>query len=291
MCKSWDIDTNESVEYDEFLEFFRAQGKHLFENDLDASALMMRRLANNRRFLTERLNREMANLKTFQTKNLYTPQVFMLDMNDIFFVRANIWEPLKKRPGDDLFFYEAPHDHNFSFLTVGYHGSGYSTELYDYDHDKVIGYVDEPVDLRVIRKTTLPYGRVLFFRQSVDVHTQLPPEELSISVNVLRRPPMRGGVRPDQYYFDADKRTIAGKADEMTNAELIRLAGAVGDGNTLDILAKLASEHACRRTRLAAYEVVATRTGAGVWEKAADDADALVRHVANERLRLAEKAA
>jgi hypothetical protein len=288
MVNSWNIDTDESVEYDAFLDYFKAQGKELFEKDIDDSARMMRRLANNRRFLTTRLNQELANLKTFQTSNLYTPQVFMLYADDTFFVRANIWEPVKRRPGDSLFFYESPHDHNFSFLTVGYHGSGYRTQLYDYDYDKVIGYPGEPVELRVLEETSLPYGRVLFFQQSVDIHTQLPPDELSISVNVLKRP---GEKDPDQYYFDPAKKTITGKADKLANGILISLAALVGDDNTLDVLSRLTTAHPCRRTRLAAYEAVAQRRGAGVWEQAMDDSDQLVRFIADQRLRALEKAA
>jgi hypothetical protein len=290
VAKSWNIATDESIEYDAFVDYFRALGSELFARDLDESARMMRRLANNRRFLTTRLNHELgkSSLKSFQAANLYTPQVFMLYSDENFFVRANIWEPLKTRPGESLFFYESPHDHNFNFLTVGYHGPGYRTELFDYEHDKVVGYADEPVALRTLGEDALPFGRVLFFKKSVDVHTQLPPPELSISVNVLKRE----RERPDQYFFDTTRSVVTGKADKLPTAALIRLAAVVGDDNATDLLVQLAAKHECRRTRLAAHEAVASRTGSSdTWERALADGDALVRRVAAERLAVAEKAA
>jgi hypothetical protein len=167
MAFSWNIDTSENVEFDEFVAFFTAQGPRVLEDDLDASARMMRRLANNRRFLVERLNEELAaldNLKSFQSNNLYTPQVFLLHADPSFFVRVCVWEPLRKRPGETLFFYESAHDHNFSFMTVGYHGSGYRTEIAEYDPATLLGYVDEPVPMRFLEETTLPLGKVMFFQ-------------------------------------------------------------------------------------------------------------------------------
>jgi hypothetical protein len=289
MALSWNIDTSENVEFDEFVAFFTAQGPRVLEHDLDASARMMRRLANNRRFLVERLNEELAaldNLKSFQSNNLYTPQVFLLHADPSFFVRVCVWEPLRKRPGETLFFYESAHDHNFSFMTVGYHGSGYRTEIAEYDPATLLGYVDEPVPMRFLEETTLPLGKVMFFRQSIDIHTQLPPEELSISINVLKRP---GNERPDQYFFDMQRGLSKGKADKNPNAMLARLAGAVGDETTLGLLEEIAARNGCRRTRLAAYEVLAARRGQAAWQSARDDDDALVRHVAATALGVTTK--
>lgn len=291
MALTWNIDTNDSVDFDEFVAFFSAQGKRVLEDELDASARMMRRIANNRRFLVERLNDELSkltSLKQFQSANLYTPQVFLLHAEAGFFVRVCIWQPLQQRPGETLFFYESPHDHNFTFMTVGYLGSGYRTQIADYDHSTLIGYVDEPVQMRFLEETTLPLGKVMMFRQSIDIHTQLPPEELSISVNVLKRP---GDVRPDQYFFDMDKSVSKGKTDKNPNAMLARLAGAVGDDETLGLLDAIAAGHDCRRTRLAAYEALASRRGPAAWERARDDRDRLVRHVAATALTVAAKVA
>ena len=45
-----------------------------------------------------------------------------------YFIRANFWpserDSVFKASGNSPFFYHVPHDHNFSFLTVGYLGPG-----------------------------------------------------------------------------------------------------------------------------------------------------------------------
>ena len=41
-----------------------------------------------------------------------------------------------KASGISPFFYHVPHDHNFSFLTVGYLGPGYWSEYYEYDYER-----------------------------------------------------------------------------------------------------------------------------------------------------------
>jgi cytochrome d ubiquinol oxidase subunit I len=60
--------------------------------------------------------------------NQYTTQVMMLNSRSKdFIIRANFWPALNdsvvKHSGTDPFFYGVPHDHNFSFLTVGTHNN------------------------------------------------------------------------------------------------------------------------------------------------------------------------
>jgi hypothetical protein len=291
MTLSWNIDTDESIEFDAFVDYFKAQDTRLFEENLDESARMMRKICNNREFLTDKINTELGsiqNLKTFQSHNLYTPQVFILHSNSRFFVRANIWEPLQQRPGEGLFFYERPHDHNFAFLTVGYLGSGYRTRISEYDAREVVGYVGEAVRLKFLEETGLPHGKVMYFRQSIDVHTQLPPDELSISLNVLKRP---ADPRPDQYAFDLATGKNLGKIDRHNPSLIVRLAGVLGDDNSIGLITDMARTNPCRRTRLSAFETLASRQGPGVWAQARDDRDELVQTVAAQRLAAAESEA
>ncbi len=61
-----------------------------------------------------------------------------------YFIRANFWpsprDSVFKLSGTSPFFYGLPHDHNFSFLTVGYLGPGYWSEYYEYDYAAVTGF-------------------------------------------------------------------------------------------------------------------------------------------------------
>ena len=80
-----------------------------------------------------------------------------------FIIRANFWPALKdsvvRHSGTDPFFYGVPHDHNFSFLTVGYLGPGYWSDYYEYDYGEVVGYPGEEVDLRFVEKSRLDAGQ------------------------------------------------------------------------------------------------------------------------------------
>ena len=282
MAHSWNLDTIDSISFDDFLDYLRSRGGSLFHDRLDETALYLRRIANNRRFLVEQLNHDLKNLKTFQGNNLYTPQVFMLKVEDRFLIRAAIWEAPRGRVSDEMFFYEDAHDHNFSFFTVGYHGPGYRTRIYEYDHAELIGHPDEPVRLEFLEETTLPLGKVLLFRRGRDVHIQYPPRAVSISVNVLEK---LDEPRPDQYFFDLDAGRSLGKADRTPGLVLIRLASALAAEESIDLLGEIMVSHASPRIRLAAYDAVARQRGAATWERAMDDASRLVRHVAAERLR------
>jgi len=282
MAISWNLETTESISFEELIDYLRSRDRTLFEDNLDEAAGYMRRIANNRLFLVEQINKDLKNLKTFQTHNLYTPQVFMLRMDKNFMVRAAMWEAPKGRVSDEMFFYEGAHDHNFSFLTVGYYGPGYRTRIYEYDHDDVIGYQGEPVKLEFLEETSLPFGKVILFRRGRDVHIQYPPQSLSISFNVLER---LDEPRPDQYSFDIAAGTSLGKTDRTFGLLIIQLAAALGAEESVDLLSEIMVSHASPRIRLAAYTAVAAHRGIATWERAMDDSSRLVRHIAAEQLR------
>lgn len=185
MAITWDLETDESITLDELIVFLDAQGGRVLADDLDAAAMMLRRLYNNRTFLSEMLLKQLANPVAFNAMNPYTPQVFMLHRTEHYFIRAAIWTPPAGRTGEEIFFYEDPHDHNFGLLTLGYEGPGYETVLFEYDHDQVAGDVGEVLDVRFLERTRLSRGRVMFYRDSKDIHVQFPSEDFSVSINVV----------------------------------------------------------------------------------------------------------
>lgn len=185
MAFTWDLETDESISLDELIIHLDAQGGRILEDDLDATALMLRKLHNNRTFLSETLLRQLADPAAFNAMNPYTPQVFMLHRTEHYFIRAAVWTPSAGRNGEEIFFYEDPHDHNFALLTLGYEGSGYQTVLFEYDHQSVVGDVGEAVDVRFLERTRLSHGRVMLYRDSKDIHVQFPSEDFSVSINVV----------------------------------------------------------------------------------------------------------
>ncbi|MCO7469356.1 hypothetical protein D3C81_314920 [compost metagenome] len=200
LAYSWDLDSEESISLDELIEFLDGQGENVLNDNLEFAAMMMRKLYNNRTFLSETILRQLADERRFDSINPYTPQVFMLHRADHYFIRAAIWIPPTGITGEEIFFYEDPHDHNFALLTLGYEGPGYETVLFEYDHQSVIGDVGEKVEVRFLERTRLSRGRVMFYRDSQDIHVQFPSENFSISINVVV-PKMQ---MSRQYSFDLD---------------------------------------------------------------------------------------
>lgn len=282
--------TDRVVSIDEYLDYV---GAHVDLRDTDSiveSAPMLRALANDRALVVQRLNHQVKSL--FSRDAVASAQVVFLGKGKDFFVRANIWpssaDVSAGRVYQDQFAYNAAHDHNYSFMTVGYLGPGYVTEIYEYDFDKVEGYAGEPVDLRFLERTMFSTGSVMLYRASRDVHIQYPPDELSITINLMiSRPEV---MLRDQYFFDLESKTLAAfptQTDSSRRVSIVRMAAYAGDGDTQQLLADLTQTHACRRTRLAAFESLAQlqpSRATKIWETACRDREPLVAHAAQRKL-------
>jgi hypothetical protein len=269
--------------------------QHVDVSDPDsvcASADQLKALANNKTFLTEHLNNELSNWREWQRSNPYTAQTLLLGGNSDFLVRANIWLPPPKDPvareeQRRLFFYEVPHDHNFSFLTVGYFGSGYETTIYEYDPSTVQGEIGEKVKLRFLENTTLPQGKMMFYRKCQDIHTQGYPKEFSISLNLLLSSPE--AIQRDQYFFDLESSRIKQYARNAFSSHMMicRVARYIGNSETVNLLDALSRSHTSQRVRIAATESLSAlepSSNEAIWEYAADDSGTLVREHARRQL-------
>ena len=128
------------------------------EDSFAAAGPLLKRLANNRGFLAEIALAELKDRCHRQSaSNRYSSQVIMLHRaSEKYFIRANFWPSPKdsvfRTSGTSPFFYHVPHDHNFSFLTVGYLGPGYWSDYYEYDYGQVVGVPGEAVDLQLRRE-------------------------------------------------------------------------------------------------------------------------------------------
>jgi hypothetical protein len=283
------VDTQRSISLEDYLDFVRS-GLRLSDPDAVCdSAPMLAALANDRSFLARRLGEELRGWRSFQPDNAFTAQSFLLGAGDDFYLRANIWMPpeelrLPRDRGNYLFSYQIPHDHNFSFLTVGYWGSGYETTIFEYERDRLAGRVGEPAGLRFLERTRLPRGKVMFYRALTDVHNQDPPDEFSISLNLVI--PL---VEPaEQLFFDLATSTVSGhgSAPGAGVVALCQLATHVGGGQTIGALEEIAMRHPCRRARVAAFGAWASLAGSdsAVWRRALGDPAGLVRGEARSRL-------
>lgn len=204
--------TENSITLDQFIAFLDANTDKLDDlASFDGLPRKLQELSNNRSFLIDLFNEGLDDLETFQQKNGYGPQVFMLHQTSAYFIRLNYWPEARAyaHPIDEVdryFVYGRAHDHNFSFATVGYMGPGYDTDLYTYDYNTVKGLPGESVDINYQGRETLSQGHVLIFRTSKDIHVQLTPTSGSISINVI---PVQKPINT-QYEFDLEKGRLSG---------------------------------------------------------------------------------
>lgn len=252
------------------------------EGSVERCADLLAGLARNRTFLADRV---MAELKDGYRDQLalsrYSAQVFLLHRSARgYFLRANLWpaatDAVYAASGPRTFAYDLPHDHNFHFLTAGYWGPGYVSDYYDYDAEAVDGCLGEPLNLRFVERSQLEEGKLMLYRAHRDVHSQLPPASLSVSLNIMdegEHVPWR-----DQYIIDLERGTIA-KRPTLTPAEmLLRCAVHLSD-NGKDVAEQFARGHPVPRVRanaLAALAAIADQPHA-ILERGLGDPDARVR--------------
>lgn len=174
-------------------------------------------------------------------------------------MRANIWpsrdEHLFRASRGGTFVYELPHDHNFDFLTLGYFGPGYWSDYWEYDYEAVSGAVGEPAGLRFVERSRLEPGKLMHYRAHRDVHSQLPPDALSVSLNVMHAGGAQGWT--DQYRFDVGQGTIAGVISSGASEVFLRLAVGLGNDDARDLAERFGTTHPSERMRLAALEAQA----------------------------------
>ena len=272
MAITVDVACNDTIELSEFIELVDKTSDRLSIDDLLSHAQHLQMLSNNRKFLVDHIVAELKNIHDYQRSNGWNSQIIVLGgVPGKFAVRANVWLPrrmLHRTNADGRkpqFSFEQAHDHNYDFLTVGYHGRGYETEIWE-NAGECAGEAGERVDLKFLERTTLPEHKVMLYRASKDVHVQLPPQDdFSISLNLLP-PPVRGR---EQYLFDFERSVVTQKflADSLGQQWLMEAAGHLCDDNISDVLLAISTSHASEQTRRAARRSLARR-----WPGLADEA-------------------
>ena len=234
------------------------------QEEMIEAAPMLAKLGNNPTFLSDMVTKELHNYSEFQDDNTYSSQVILLHppTPDIrFFIRANIWpgksDYLTALNGTDAFFYHRPHDHNFNFLTVGYHGPGYWSDYYEYDYGDIDGYAGEDAQLRFIERSRLEKGKLMLYRAHVDVHDQLPADSFSVSLNIMENSIKNPFL--DQYSYDLKNKTIKGIINQNNTDSLFQLALMSDSGNSRDVIEHIAKNHEFSRVRLNAIHALASR--------------------------------
>ncbi len=264
------------------------------EGNCVEAATWLRRLTNNRRFLADWLVDQLAGRLSGGSGQVldsgYGPQAIVLSpLRGGMFLRANIWPSERdlcfQTSGAKSFVYEVPHDHNFSFLTSGYCGPGYISDYYEYDYDRVVGFPGEAAGLRLIERSALSEGKIMLYRAHLDVHSQLPPEALSVSLNVMHVDPAQCWF--DQYAFDVESNQVDRVLSPNASEAFLRIVVASGSQEALDYAEQVGAGHPSERLRLASFEA---RAGLmrddqkdALWRKAEACGSRMVAEIARER--------
>lgn len=285
MTTTIDRHTQDVISLEEYIDFCDSHPEMREPEAAIEYADRLQALCNNPQFFADYLNRELQNISQFQSDNDYKPPTFVLHYGDYYAIRCVVWLPREELAAEELLSYYDGHDHNFDFLTCGFYGSGYRTVIYQYDYDKVAGYIGEQVVLEYLEDTHFPEGKLMYYYASKDVHTQYPPEELSISTNLIL--PRLGRPRL-QYFFDVEKQTITGHVNELSQRiPIFKTVAALGDENSIDPLIQIARQHPCFRTRSMAWHTLLqmqSGDGAGFYEQAMTDGHPYVQQVVQETM-------
>jgi len=290
---TFNIESTEQLALEEYVYYVKDNVDLLDQDSIASSAPKFRALLNNRKLITDVLNRELQDWGTFQQGNSYTAQTFMLGLAPGFFLRVNIWTPLSKIPEvraaeSQNAYYTIPHDHNFTFMTGGYIGSGYRTRIWEYDQTKVAGVRGESVDLRFLEDTSLPVGKVMLYRKSLDVHSQEHADEFSASLNLMVIPDETVTNRANQLIFDANKGIVTSTMSSSAGRVMVcDLARYVGNSETAGLLDSLSTKHPDSRVRGSCIRSLVNmhpEASEAIFERASRDSHAFVRLLGTQGL-------
>jgi len=229
---------------------------HVVLEDPDSvieSAWALRALAHTPGLLARHLAQELRDWPLFQARSEYIGRSFILGRGRDFYVRANVWTP---HADEQVGFYEIPHNHPFSFLTVGYWGPGYETDVWELapgPAPRVGGTLPEVPWQRL----SLPPGQVMYYQAERDFHIQRPPPSVSITLNLMLVTP-EARLR-DQLFLDAKGTEIVqvGRITPPALALATWLASELGDPCLRDPLDALGTRHPSPTVRRHAQRALA----------------------------------
>lgn len=170
----------------EYIDFVQANVDARDFESMTENAWALRALANDRTFLLDIYHDQLKRWEN-PVDIPFSTQSVMLHSAPTFLVRANIWPAAEqRRDGREkaVYAYEVPHNHNFHLCTVGYFGPGYVTDVCRCE-DPPKGYIGEKVKLTDFSTETLGPGTTMVYEAFRDIHSQLVPEFVSVSLNLL----------------------------------------------------------------------------------------------------------
>ncbi len=252
-------------------------------SSLEAMVGAFQALGRNRRFFVEHLLRRLK-VRREEVWSDQNAAVFNLHRTPRYTLRALVWFPREVAARSPLadshaLHYDVVHDHTFSFLTTGYHGSGYQTWIYELE-EPVERRIGATVPLRFLEQTRLEPGKTMLYKALRDVHHKAHPAELSISLNLMIQSRAHAALEP--LSIDVASGRVRGFFGQksLRREQLCVLAGRLGDPRAEAPLAAIARAHPSPRVRRSAYEglaLLAVDVADTVWKRALRDPDEAVQ--------------
>ena len=228
------IDSQGKLGLNEFCKICDGFGAFTSSDDLKKVAKPLIELANNDDLLVDFLNEQLADVETYQKNSFYNIQSLILAKRKHYDVRMNFWPSAQEYQLEDknvstFFAYEFAHDHNFDFITTGYTPGGYETDIYLYNYQEF--EVGDSADLSFHGRFELTKGTVMIYEKSKDIHTQLPPKQFAISINII---PKQFNINT-QYGFDLESGTVSSVIQEGSPLfSLRKLLEGIGNQTLID---------------------------------------------------------
>lgn len=246
-------DLTQSLEHD----FKMQEDEHLVE-----CAPLLRRLGNNRTFLSFFIASQLQKgAPVASTLSRFPEPALELYNGKDFLVRAVFWFPpsmfpLSRRWQAQSLSYLNAHDHEHSFLTIGYYGPGYVTRLFEYDPTSVRGVPGEHVELNERASQSVSEGKMMVYQESSDVHIQSHPEEFSITLNVALK--VRHYRKP-QTIFDLNTNAITSTvtSEKTYYDSLLRIARYLESSSMTSAVERLAQTHPENAVKIGAWKHLA----------------------------------
>lgn len=220
-------------------------------------------LAANLDYLRDALLLELKRIAGEHTLASFAPQSFIIHRTPPFSLRLNLWLPpagssRKIEQEARVYSYGRAHDHNFSLLTVGIAGPGYKTRIFEYDCHSIEGYDGETVEMTFLEDTMLPTGKAMIYRPHHDIHVQIPPDEPSMSLNLLIEE--KDIVDTPQYFFDLQTSSLVLMNDNEVGRRVsfLEAIGHFADESCAPLLFDVARQNPNPSIRAAAIHAIKT---------------------------------
>jgi hypothetical protein len=257
------LDNEDRLSLREFIDHLETTFDLEEADSLIGVAPHFRSLANNPDLIAYHFNTEIQyalNAKN-EPRRVSSPLVIASGRN--FALQVKIWMPdaqadALRPPSGPAVGVRHAHNHNFNVMTIGYFGPGYIADLYAFTPKEGSRAINDRVDLRFTERVRIQKNCAVICRETVDAHAHVAPEALSVSMSLsIFSDNTQIG---DRFVFDPQASVICGyvdTADVYQRASIVRLAGEVGNEQTLELFDALLRRSPSHRVREAALAATA----------------------------------